>query len=218
MVPLNDAAVRAHEMKRARRRASLMRQTVRWHWISAAICLAGMLLFAITGVTLNHADAIEGSPITTERAAMLPAATLESLRRAQPVDGRLPLPVRAWLSREMGLKVAAEAQVEWTGEEAYVALPRPGGDGWLSIDARSGKVLHESTARGAIAYLNDLHKGRNTGTVWNWFIDIFALATVVFCITGLILLQLHSHSRGLTWPLIIGGFAGPLLLALFFIH
>jgi len=33
-----------------------MRQTVRWHWISAAICLVGMILFAITGVTLNHAD------------------------------------------------------------------------------------------------------------------------------------------------------------------
>jgi hypothetical protein len=27
----------------------------RWHWISAAACLVGMLLFAATGITLNHA-------------------------------------------------------------------------------------------------------------------------------------------------------------------
>jgi len=118
----------------------------------------------------------------------------------------------------MGLKIAPEAPVEWTGEEAYIALPRPGGDGWLSIDTTSGNVLHESTARGAVAYLNDLHKGRNAGTAWSWFIDIFALATVVFCITGLILLQLHSHNRRITWPLIIGGFFTPLLLVLLFIH
>ena len=33
-----------------------------WHWISAAVCLIGMLLFAITGITLNHASQIESKP------------------------------------------------------------------------------------------------------------------------------------------------------------
>ncbi|NIV36045.1 MAG: hypothetical protein GWN58_43325, partial [Anaerolineae bacterium] len=26
-----------------------------WHWISSALCLVGMLLFSVTGITLNHA-------------------------------------------------------------------------------------------------------------------------------------------------------------------
>ena len=26
-----------------------------WHWISAAICIVGMLFFSWTGITLNHA-------------------------------------------------------------------------------------------------------------------------------------------------------------------
>lgn len=32
----------------------------------------------------------------------------------------------------------------------------------------------------AYAVLNDLHKGRNTGEIWKWFIDITALLMVVF--------------------------------------
>ena len=29
-----------------------LKQMRQWHWISAAICLIGMLLFAVTGITL----------------------------------------------------------------------------------------------------------------------------------------------------------------------
>lgn len=33
-----------------------------WHWISSALCLVGMLLFSVTGITLNHAGQIESKP------------------------------------------------------------------------------------------------------------------------------------------------------------
>ena len=69
-----------------------------------------------------------------------------------------------------------------------------------------------------VSYLNDLHKGRNTGTAWSWFIDLFAIASLVFAMTGLVLLWLHSHRRPSTWPLVGFGLLVPLLLALFFIH
>ena len=42
----------------SRRRMLLYRTMHSWHWISAAICLAGLLLFCITGITLNHAGVI----------------------------------------------------------------------------------------------------------------------------------------------------------------
>ncbi len=44
------------------------------------------------------------------------------------------------------------------------ALPRPGGDAWLSVERDSGAISYEITDRGWIAYLNDLHKGRKPGT------------------------------------------------------
>ena len=75
----------------------------------------------------------------------------------------------------------AGREAEWSKDEVYVALPRPGGDAWLSIDLEGGEVRYERTDRGWISYLNDLHKGRNTGEAWSWFIDIFAVACLVFC-------------------------------------
>jgi hypothetical protein len=116
----------------------------------------------------------------------------------------------------MGVQAAGEA--EWSAQEIYLALPRPGGDAWLSVDLASGEARYERTDRGWISYLNDLHKGRNTGAVWSLFLDAFAIACVVFCITGLVLLQLLSNGRPSTWPLVGLGLVIPALLAIFFIH
>jgi hypothetical protein len=40
-----------------------------WHWINSAVCLIGMLLFAVTGLTLNHAAKIEAKPRGAEPAS-----------------------------------------------------------------------------------------------------------------------------------------------------
>jgi hypothetical protein len=97
-------------------------------------------------------------------------------------------------------------------------LPRPGGDAWLSIALSSGEVRYERTDRGWVSYLNDLHKGRNTGLAWAIFLDAFAVACVVFCVTGLLLLQLLAGARPSTWPLVGLGVAVPALIAMFFLH
>jgi uncharacterized protein with PQ loop repeat len=102
---------------------------------------------------------------------------------------------------------------EWSEEDAYIALPRPGGDAWLRVSL-DGKAEYELTDRGAISWLNDLHKGRNTGAVWSWFIDIFALACLVFCITGFLIMKIHAANRPSTWPVIGFGIVLPAVLAL----
>ncbi|MFZ5727880.1 MAG: PepSY-associated TM helix domain-containing protein [Pseudomonadota bacterium] len=214
----DEAAARAAAKRRAQKRAAFLRQVLRWHWISAAICLIGMMLFAVTGITLNHAGAIGATPKVTERTAEAPADLLPLLQAAEAEGGPTPEAVRAWLRKELKVAVPADAAPEWSPGELYLALPRPGGDAWLSLDTATGEAIYERTDRGAIAYLNDLHKGRNTGAVWMWFIDIFAVGCVVFCITGLLLLQLNAHARKSTWPLVGLGLIIPLLLALLFIH
>lgn len=78
--------------------------------------------------------------------------------------------------------------------------------------------MYELTDRGWISYLNDLHKGRNAGQVWRLFIDLFAAACFIFCVTGLLLLNLHARHRPMTWPAVGLGLVIPALLALFFIH
>lgn len=187
--------------------------------MSGAVCLIGMLLFAITGITLNHAGDIPAQPVTRLLEANLPAELMEVLAR-QPVSGTtdsLPMEIVRHLRSEPGVNVSGRV-AEWTDLDVYVGLPRPGGDAWLAIDRETGLVEYEATSRGAVAYLNDLHKGRNTGLAWAIFLDVFSVACVLFCLTGLWLLQIHSGKRATTWPLTLAGLALPVLVVLFFVH
>jgi len=199
-------------------RSFWLKQLHQWHWISAALSLVGMLLFAITGFTLNHASQIEAEPKVVSLKATVPTELLADLAKG-PAEGKRPLPllVEAWLDKAVDADIARRAG-EWSQDEVYIALARPGGDAWISIDRATGAVEHEKTTRGAVSLLNDLHKGRNAGAAWSWFIDIFAGACVVFTITGLILLQFHARARPLTWPLVAGGLVIPLLLVILFVH
>lgn len=200
------------------RRGFWLRHVQRWHWISSGLCLVGMLVFAITGITLNHATRIEGAPTIIEKQASLPAPLLQDVQGgAAEGEAPLPAPVREWLAEELEVRVDARP-AEWSEEEIYVSLPRPGGDAWLMVDRATGDIVYEQTDRGWIAYLNDLHKGRNTSAAWGWFIDIFAAACIVFSVTGLVLLQLYAGNRPSTWPVVGLGLVIPLILAILMIH
>lgn len=199
------------------RRAFWLKTLHQWHWISSALCLIGMVLFAATGITLNHAGQIEAKPVVTTKAAVLPEALLATLEGEHAAGAPVPDAVADWLSREQGIHVAGR-DAEWSDGELYVGLPRPGGDAWVTLDTATGDMNYESTDRGWVSWLNDLHKGRNTGAAWTWFIDVFAVACLVFCLSGLLLLQLHGGNRPATWPVVGLGLVVPVLLILLFIH
>lgn len=214
---MKDATL-ARTMPNQQRRSFWLKQLHQWHWISSAACLVAMLLFAATGITLNHAAQIEAHPQVTSKQAQLPGELLAQLSAQRHQDKDVvPALLKTWLDRQLGVSIDQQVG-EWSSEELYVSLPRPGGDAWLRVDLGNGKVEYEKTDRGWISYFNDLHKGRNTGSAWGWFIDVFAVACLVFCITGLFLLQLHSGNRPITWPLVGLGLVVPLLLAIVFIH
>jgi hypothetical protein len=205
-------------------RAWWLKTLYRWHWISSAIALLGMLLFAATGLTLNHAASIEAHPVVVDRKATLPAALLAAHAPAaddrsggKKHDAPLPADLADWVSTALKVDVRGRSG-EWSAEEIYVPMPRPGGDAWVRIDRESGEAELEDTDRGWVSYLNDLHKGRNAGTAWSWFIDAFAVACLVFTITGLVILKMHAGNRPGTWPLVGLGVVLPVLLALLFIH
>lgn len=187
-----------------------------WHWISSALCLAGMLLFAITGITLNHASQISAKPRIVTLDAALPKPLLAELHFAAKQQ-QLPNSVQQWIAQQLNQSIPMTG-AEWSTDELYIALPHPGGDAWLSIDLETGELLFENTDRGWIAYLNDLHKGRNTGAAWSWFIDIFAGICVVFSFTGLWLLIRQTKMRPSTWPVTLAGLVIPVLIMLLFIH
>jgi len=206
-----------------RRRAYWLKTLHEWHWVSSALCLIGLLLFGITGFTLNHAASIEAKPKVTSRTATvddaLRAALLKELPAAKARKGKAELPaeLQAWIQAQWAVDTAGR-DAEWSDDEIYLSLPRPGGDAWLRLSLIDGEAEYERTDRGWLSYFNDLHKGRNSGAAWSLFIDIFAAATLVFSITGLFILKMHAGSRPFTWPMVGMGLVIPVLLALLFIH
>lgn len=203
---------------KAVQRSFWLKQLYQWHWISAALSLVTMLGFAITGITLNHASGLSAQPVVTTQKGLLPEALLAVIEiPAEPVTRPLPEVLKLWLTQEMSLDLANKP-AEWSDEEIYLSIPRPGGDAWLSIDLANGDIVYEATFRGQVSYFNDLHKGRDTGNAWRWFMDIFAIACIIFCITGLVMMQFHAERRPATWPLTGMGFVAPLLVVILFIH
>lgn len=225
MTDPNPSATPAEPSRRSPRtrataidRGFWLRQLVQWHWISAGLSLALLLLFAVTGITLNHAAQIPAEPVTVETTATLPAPLLARLSDVPPdTTDAVPPALARWAKTALGVTIS-DRPTETTADEIYVDLPRPGGDGWLTVDRRTGEVVHERTTRGWIAWLNDLHKGRNTGPVWFWFIDVFAVACIVFTVTGFGLMWLQAWRRPLTWPIVGLGLLIPAVIALIFLH
>jgi hypothetical protein len=209
---------RPNKKKNKKLRSFWLKQLHTWHWISAAISLAAMFLFSITGITLNHAASIGAEPKTTQSAGKIPVALLSTLHAAGDATDPLPAGVAKAVAGVVPLDPTGRAADWSSADEVYVAMPGPGRDAWVNVDRATGEVTAEVTDRGWISYFNDLHKGRNTGTAWFWFIDAFAVACVLFTLTGLLLLQLHARHRPLTWPLVGLSLIAPLLLALLFIH
>lgn len=188
-----------------------------WHWVSSAICLVGMLLFSVTGITLNHAAQIKAKPEIVTIEAEVPEDILAAIKIPAEEKAVLPGMLIDWLAQTKGISVGNQL-AEWSEDEMYLSLPRPGGDAWLSIDLATGELVYEITDRGWISYFNDLHKGRNTGVAWSWFIDVFAVFCIIFCITGLLLLKRYASGRPATWPMVALGLVLPWVLILLFIH
>ncbi len=204
-------------------RAYWLKTLHQWHWISSAIALVGILLFSFTGITLNHVAQLDAEPQIVNQTAQLPTGLhgqlliLGTRYEENRIAPDLPGALVNWLDETLSVN-ASTSENEWSDRELYMSMQRPGGDAWLSINLLNGNVKYQNTDRGWIAYLNDLHKGRYTGTAWSWFIDIVAVACLLFSITGLLMLKMHASNRPSTWPLVGLGLLMPILIAILSIH
>src|SRR5690554_4333310 len=136
---------RSPKRKRSRRSVWL-RLLIHSHWMSSALSLVGMVLFAVTGITLNHASQIETEPVIKNATAEL-SPRLEQILREENHDGLAPLPqeLSVWLGEQFDAATAGR-DAEWSEDEIFVSMPGPGSDAWIAIDRTSGEVEFESTS------------------------------------------------------------------------
>lgn len=192
------------------------RQLRQWHWISSAVCLVLMLMFAVTGITLNHADLLERPSEPVVREVALPGALQDRLAKLGP-QAVVPDALAAEIRRLTGADVTARKADNQYGEIVF-DLAAPGQDRVLTVDLNAGTMTYEVTNRGPVALFNDLHKGRHAGAAWKLLIDLSAAFFVVFALTGFGLLWLHARARVSTWPLTALGILAPLVVFILLVH
>ena len=101
-------------------RAYWLKTLHQWHWISSAMCLIGMLLFAITGITLNNAGKIGATPEVTTLKQTLPPEMAALLQAARPQATRQPHPcpeLRGWIEQSMKVELDTR-DAEWSPERS----------------------------------------------------------------------------------------------------
>ncbi|NRA72423.1 MAG: PepSY-associated TM helix domain-containing protein [Gammaproteobacteria bacterium] len=146
-------------------------------YVSMAL-LTMMIFFSITGITLNHPEWFDD-----HQAQVIEADFEIELALLQPkAQGELI----SYLYRINQLN-GNRLTVEREDEELFITDKGPGSHLSLTIDLSSGEAFKEATDYGYWALLNDLHKGRNSGSFWSFVIDFCAVMMMFFSVTGFIL-------------------------------
>jgi len=99
--------------------------------------------------------------------------------------------------------------------EVSVSFQGPGYTADVFIDRSKGTFHLTERSLGFVAWINDLHKGRDTGQGWKWVIDFSAIFMSLISLTGIILLLYLKKKRlnGIIW--LIAGVALVVLLYFF---
>jgi uncharacterized protein len=142
-----------------------------------------LLFFAITGITLNHADRFVAEARVSERQLSLPALPLDP-------EGRIVADSPAlaeFLQREFSVPLSL-ADVIVQDVLLLVDYRAPGKSTFIELDSDYGEVNATQTDYGLVATFNDLHKARDVQMLWFWLIDVSAILIVVFSVAGLVLL------------------------------
>jgi hypothetical protein len=181
-------------MWRDRKLFSRLAAVARWlHIYLSMFAFAALVLFSATGLTLNHPDWFSAGLQRRTLKGEVPSVWLQS-----PLDTSQDLAARGeiveHLRRQHSIQ-GAVAEFTLDEQECLVAFKGPGYAADVFIDRSNGAYEATEIRHGTIAVLNDLHKGRHTGSVWSWVIDLSAVGMILVGVTGLVLLLFIRRRR-----------------------
>ena len=150
------------------------------HVYTSMIAFFVVLFFAVTGITLNHPEWTFGiSPKKSAAKGILPPSAI----KGTTVDW---LVVSEYLRREEGVRGSvADTRADVLEGEITFKGPAYEADAVFKIDTRTYDLT--STSQGFVGLMNDLHKGRDTTSSWNWLIDVSGAFLTLVAVTGLAL-------------------------------
>ena len=137
-----------------------------------------LLLFGITGFTINHEEWFGATrPRVSETEGSTPPALLASADALHIVEHL----------RNTWKISGAMTDYDASGEKISVSFKEPGQLWEFEIEKSTGRTRMHAEAYNLAAVINNLHRGRYSGPAWRWVIDASALLVVLACATGIVL-------------------------------
>lgn len=150
-----------------------------------------VLFFSVTGITLNHLEWFD-----------------ESIEKENKINGNIPAD---WVNAADTVKIKKLEVVEFIRkqyaikgyvsdfmiqeDQCLVSFRGPGYSADAFINRQDGTMQLTELKLGAIAIMNDLHKGRDSGNAWKWVIDASAVFLIIVSLSGLIMLFFLKKKR-----------------------
>ena len=175
---------------------------VRWlHLYVSVASFTIVLFFAVTGLTLNHADWFAGdTPEATRTTGKVNNAWLALGRD----DGVAKLEIVEALRRQHAPKgFVSEFRIEEA--RCSVAFKGPGYLGEATLNRKDGSYEFIETRMGVIAVLNDLHKARDSGSGWSLAVDLSAIALAVVSLSGLAMIAFMKRKLATAMKVTVAG-------------
>jgi hypothetical protein len=178
----------------SKRRNALKRNfatAARWlHIYGSMISFAIVLFFSVTGITLNHPDFFAGEMKTLQEKGKLNPAwvnTKDTLHIAK-------LQIVEALRKAHSIKApVSEFRIE--DDQCTVSFKGPGYAADAFITRNTGNYEITLLKAGVIGIMNDLHKGRDSGSKWAVVIDVAAALMILISLSGLVLLLYIKRKR-----------------------
>ena len=176
------------ETNRLKRRTAMF---LRWlHIYLSMLSFAIVFFFAVTGLTLNHADRFVDQLQTTQQKGALDS----TWTNPKDTNRIRRLEIISQLRREN--KLSGElSDFRIDDEQIGVSFKGPGYAADAFVNRANGRYDLTVTTAGFVGLVNDLHKGRDTGHGWSVFIDISAIFLTLISLTGLLLLLFLKKRR-----------------------
>jgi uncharacterized protein len=163
----------------------------RWlHIYLSMISFAIVFFFAVTGLTLNHADKFGDQLRSVQEKGKVSLDWVNNPDTTKIAK----LEIVEYLRKQNGIKAALS---DFRIDDAQVAISfkGPGYAADAFIDRGTGNYEVTKTSAGFVGIINDLHKGRDTGHAWSVFIDISAILMTLVSLTGMLLLLFIKRKR-----------------------
>lgn len=163
----------------------------RWlHVYFSMVSFAILFFFAVTGLTLNHQQWFASQQKTAQFKGRMDTKWLHG----EGADGMAKLEVVEYLRKTHKISSAVN-EFRLDSSQCSISFKGPGYEANVFIDRDNGNYDVTETRMGLAAVLNDLHKGRDSGTAWGWVIDASAVFMTFVSVSGIVLLLFLQKRR-----------------------